>query len=243
MENLYSLLKRLGQKLPPWVEEKGEIFAEDVYGMVWGYTRKWFNDPELADELTQEVFLRLIRYVSEHGIANFETFPQFTGWLFEVAKNLCLAEQKRRKKRPNLGSQEVAAPDAARNRENLEQLLKEKRDFGRALRLLRRKESQKARLLWWHYRLKRAISEIAPRMAATEGPGWAALPAEKQDEKTGNRIYTARRAGGRIYTDLTNHKPPGANGRGDEKFYNLLKNWPRLSQCKRAQPGRNGDDV
>ncbi len=69
----------------------------DRYGQaVYSLALRIVRDPETAEELTQEVFVRLWRYA-----ATFDpTRGRFSGWLLGIAHNLSLNEVRRWQSRP-----------------------------------------------------------------------------------------------------------------------------------------------
>jgi RNA polymerase sigma-70 factor (ECF subfamily) len=62
---------------------------------VFNYVLRLTDDRGLAEELTQEVFLRVFR-----GLPRFSGRCKFTTWLFQVAKNRVLDELRARERRP-----------------------------------------------------------------------------------------------------------------------------------------------
>jgi RNA polymerase sigma-70 factor (ECF subfamily) len=62
---------------------------------VFNYVLRLTDDRGLAEELTQEVFLRVFR-----GLPRFSGRSKFTTWLFQVAKNRVLDELRARERRP-----------------------------------------------------------------------------------------------------------------------------------------------
>ncbi len=69
----------------------------DRYGKaVYSLALRIVRDPETAEELTQEVFVRLWRYASTFDA----TRGRFAGWLLGIAHNLSLNEVRRWQSRP-----------------------------------------------------------------------------------------------------------------------------------------------
>jgi RNA polymerase sigma-70 factor (ECF subfamily) len=69
----------------------------DRYGKaVYSLTLRIVRDPETAEELTQEVFVRLWRYANTFDA----TRGRFAGWLLGIAHNLSLNEVRRWQSRP-----------------------------------------------------------------------------------------------------------------------------------------------
>lgn len=75
---------------------QGEESALDAlvrcyYGPIQGYLERVVGDVSDAQDLTQEVFLRMAR-----GLPGFEGKAKFTTWLFQIAKNLGIDHLRRR---------------------------------------------------------------------------------------------------------------------------------------------------
>ncbi len=62
---------------------------------VFNYVLRLVGDRSLAEDLTQEVFLRVFQ-----GLPNFSLRCRFTTWLFEVTKNRVLDELRASERRP-----------------------------------------------------------------------------------------------------------------------------------------------
>jgi RNA polymerase sigma-70 factor (ECF subfamily) len=64
---------------------------------VYNYVLRLVNDRVLAEDLTQEVFLRVFQ-----GLPKFSLRSKFTTWLFQVTKNRVLDELRAVERRPRL---------------------------------------------------------------------------------------------------------------------------------------------
>ncbi len=62
---------------------------------VFNYVLRMVGDRALAEDLTQEIFLRIFQ-----GISGFSLRCRFTTWLFQVAKNRVLDELRARERKP-----------------------------------------------------------------------------------------------------------------------------------------------
>jgi RNA polymerase sigma-70 factor, ECF subfamily len=62
---------------------------------IFNYVLRMTNDRALAEDLTQEVFVRVYQ-----GLPRFSLRCKFTTWLFQVAKNRVLDELRARERRP-----------------------------------------------------------------------------------------------------------------------------------------------
>ncbi len=72
---------------------------------VFNYILRIVGDRMLAEDLTQDVFLRIY-----HGLAGFSLRCRFTTWLFQVAKNRVLDELRARERRPHPDALDDVAP-------------------------------------------------------------------------------------------------------------------------------------
>jgi RNA polymerase sigma-70 factor (ECF subfamily) len=71
---------------------------------VYNYVLRTVGDRALAEDLTQDIFLRVYQ-----GLASFSLRCRFTTWLFQVAKNRVLDELRARERKPQAA---VAIEDA-----------------------------------------------------------------------------------------------------------------------------------
>jgi len=68
----------------------------DAYEIpVFNYVLRMVDDRALAEDLTQDIFMRVY-----HGLPAFSLRCRFTTWLFQVAKNRVLDELRARERRP-----------------------------------------------------------------------------------------------------------------------------------------------
>lgn len=72
---------------------------------VFNYILRMVGERTLAEDLTQDVFLRIY-----HGLAGFSLRCRFTTWLFQVAKNRVLDELRARDRRPPPDGLDDVAP-------------------------------------------------------------------------------------------------------------------------------------
>ena len=62
---------------------------------IYNYVLRMVNDRALAEDLTQDIFLRIYQ-----GLPGFSLRCRFTTWLFQVAKNRVLDELRARERKP-----------------------------------------------------------------------------------------------------------------------------------------------
>lgn len=87
-----SLVKRVADGDAIALEKLYDRYGQPVYSLALRIVR----DPETAEELTQEVFVRLWRYAGTFDPAR----GRFSGWLLGIAHNLSLNEVRRWQSRP-----------------------------------------------------------------------------------------------------------------------------------------------
>jgi len=61
---------------------------------IWNFLRRSVRDPATAEDLLQEVFLRLIKSVGEPQ-AEWRGAAKLSTWLYTVARNLCVDHARR----------------------------------------------------------------------------------------------------------------------------------------------------
>jgi RNA polymerase sigma-70 factor (ECF subfamily) len=75
------------------VAEPFEILVREYHHMVFAYVLALVNDPHLAEDLTQEVFL-----VAHRRMADYDTTRDFGAWVRGIARRLVMAQQRRTKR-------------------------------------------------------------------------------------------------------------------------------------------------
>ena len=73
---------------------------------VWRFLRHLVGDADLAEDLTQETFLRAYRQLSR-----FRSRSKFSTWLFQIARNAAVDAQRGDARRRRLGQRLVAPRD------------------------------------------------------------------------------------------------------------------------------------
>lgn len=69
--------------------------VRDAQPHVWRFLRHLLGDPDRAADVTQETFIRVHR-----SLAGFRFESRFTTWLFRIARNAAVDEQRREARRP-----------------------------------------------------------------------------------------------------------------------------------------------
>jgi RNA polymerase sigma-70 factor (ECF subfamily) len=80
--------------------------------LIFTYVSRLLDDRRLAEDLTQDVFLKVFR-----GLPGFNESSAFTTWLFQIAKNTIIDELRAQERRPHsLNLDDVAAPALVESR-------------------------------------------------------------------------------------------------------------------------------
>ena len=61
---------------------------------IWNFLRRFVRDAEAAEDLLQEVFLRVVRDAQESA-APWKGQAKFSTWLYTIARNLCIDRARR----------------------------------------------------------------------------------------------------------------------------------------------------
>lgn len=103
------------------IEERNSFFEELFerhYRRVGLWCLRWTGDRERAEDLAQEIFLKVHR-----GLGNFQGQSKFTTWLYTVCRNHCINSAAERRGRESVELDEVLLSTLAAEGENPEQKL------------------------------------------------------------------------------------------------------------------------
>lgn len=100
--DLESVLDRARRRDPSAFDTLVSLYGARVYGLVY----RLLGQRELAEDLTQETFLRVVR-----TIETYEHDGRFEAWLFRIAANLARDHARKRKRRGSMGSLDAGDPD------------------------------------------------------------------------------------------------------------------------------------
>jgi RNA polymerase sigma-70 factor (ECF subfamily) len=70
-----------------------DLLVDRYYDRLYGYLLRFLKDPEMAEDLLQETFLRVWRKRAE-----FRHIASFSTWIYTIAGNLARSEWRRRKR-------------------------------------------------------------------------------------------------------------------------------------------------
>jgi RNA polymerase sigma-70 factor (ECF subfamily) len=75
-------------------EEQFALLLERYQRPIFNFIYRFFGEYEMAEELTQETFLRCYQFLK-----SYDPKRKFSTWLYTVAKNLCIDHLKKRRGR------------------------------------------------------------------------------------------------------------------------------------------------
>ncbi|MCH8146783.1 MAG: sigma-70 family RNA polymerase sigma factor [Planctomycetes bacterium] len=88
-----------------------EILVDRYSARLYGFLFRMTGQPEDAEDLVQEVFVRMVK-----SIAVYEEDGRFEAWLFRIAANLGRDRGRRQKRNPVVGSIETDSTETAVDR-------------------------------------------------------------------------------------------------------------------------------
>jgi len=74
-------------------EDQFALLLERYQRPIFNFIYRFFGEYEMAEELTQETFLRCYQFLK-----SYDPKRKFSTWLYTVAKNLCIDHLKKRKR-------------------------------------------------------------------------------------------------------------------------------------------------
>ncbi len=81
-----------------------QALFDRYHGIVWRVCYNFMRNPQDAEDLTQEVFVRVYR-----SLGTFEGRSSLKSWIYRIAMNTCTNEVRRRKRRPQAAEKDVDA--------------------------------------------------------------------------------------------------------------------------------------
>ncbi|UCE58187.1 MAG: sigma-70 family RNA polymerase sigma factor [Phycisphaerales bacterium] len=103
-EDLTSVIEGAQRLEQPALEQLVDLYSGRLYGFLYRFT----NQRGDAEDLVQEVFVRVVR-----SIENYEHDGRFEGWLFRIAANLARDRIRHVQRSPHIGSLDSTGTDDA----------------------------------------------------------------------------------------------------------------------------------
>ncbi len=141
-------------------QEMFGLLLERYQKPIFNFVYRFYGNYDLAQELTQETFLRCYQFLK-----SYDPKRKFSTWLYTVAKNLCIDELKRQKSAREISLDDalpaVDAKDALESGERSQQMqcIRREEDF-RLLEALQELPGPARTVLLLHYFQGLAYQEI-----------------------------------------------------------------------------------
>lgn len=137
-----------------------EEIYRDYYSLVYGYIGKLCADENIAEEITQETFFKVLK-----NIKSYRGECKLSVWICQIAKNTYLSYLKKQKKLTQLPEEMVSENDS------VEQLLVDKEMALKIHEILHRMEEPYREVFWMRTFGELAFSQIGKVHGKTES--WA----------------------------------------------------------------------
>jgi RNA polymerase sigma-70 factor (ECF subfamily) len=112
-ETLAGLIRGAQRGAPESFDRLVDVFASRVFGFILRMT----GSPQDAEDLMQEVFLRVVRMIGAYRHDD-----RFEAWLFRIAANLVRDRARRARRAPRLVSAQASGDDTGRTPSTMDEL-------------------------------------------------------------------------------------------------------------------------
>ncbi len=96
---LVELLRRAQEESDP--DAFGELYRRYA-NRIYRYLLSKTGNVDLAEDLTSQVFVRLIERIDQYTIAPRDNIAIFSAWLYRIARNLMIDEMRKRRRQTTL---------------------------------------------------------------------------------------------------------------------------------------------
>ena len=138
------------------------LFADRVYR----YLLARISDPELADEITSQVFLRLIEKIDIYRIGPRDNVAIFSAWLYRLAHNKMVDVLRSHKRTQDAPLEHAAHVTTG---QHLMEAVEDRLDFERILASLQLLNDQQREVIVLRFVEELSIAETAQIMQKSEG--------------------------------------------------------------------------
>jgi RNA polymerase sigma-70 factor (ECF subfamily) len=81
-----------------------ESLVEKYQGAVYNFTLHFFRSPDVAQDMTQETFLRAFRFLH-----TYDPTRRFITWIYSIARNICIDHHRERARKEHVCLEDVPA--------------------------------------------------------------------------------------------------------------------------------------
>jgi RNA polymerase sigma-70 factor, ECF subfamily len=162
-EQITSLLPACQRGESAAVEALYDLYADRLYRYI--YTR--VGDPEMAADLTTELFVRVIRHIAGFRINHRRPAASFSAWIYRIAANLVNDHHRHARRAPEMSLTEelrLPARDASPHRQAEQQEL-----FGRLGRAIETLSEEQRLVILAKFGEDMSNAEVAAWLGKSEG--------------------------------------------------------------------------
>lgn len=157
---------------------KIEKIYNENYPIVYKYLCCITHNPDTAEELTQETFYKMIKYID-----TFKGNCKLSSWLCEIAKNLWHDEIRKRNRRNFLT--ESLEKKANETNENIEEAFLQKEQLSIAYQSIQQLDLETQRVMYLRLHADMSFKEIGQVLGKTEN--WARVTFYRGKKKVKER--------------------------------------------------------
>lgn len=165
------------------MQELEQIYKE-YYLTVYKYLLCLTNNSDIAEELTQETFYKMLK-----KIHTFKGNSKLSVWLCEIAKNLWY-DYLRKKKIKTISYDELKNSDSMVNKESIENNYINKEEFDETTKKIENLDSLSKRVLYLRLNSDMSFKEIGSILGKTET--WARVTFYRAKQKIKGDYYNGK---------------------------------------------------
>lgn len=152
-----------------------EQIYEKYYTVIYKYLLCLTKNPDIAEELTQETFYKMIKKID-----TFKGNSKISVWLCEIAKNLWY-DELRKKKYQTVSYDEIEISNSTSNAQNVENTYINKEEFDETQKRIETLDDLSKRVLYLRLNANMSFKEISDILGKTET--WARVTFYRAKQK------------------------------------------------------------
>lgn len=160
---LVELLERAQQLADPAAFDGLYVLYAD---RIFRFLLARLNDTEAAEEITSQVFLRLIEKIDQYQIAPKDNAAIFTAWLYRMAYNKMIDVLRRQK---YVAQVSMRAAEMIPHGQSMSDVVEERLEFEKVMEKVQLLNEQQRQVIWLRFVEGLSITETAQIMDKTEG--------------------------------------------------------------------------
>lgn len=160
---LVDLLERAQQFADPTAFDGLYVLYAD---RIFRFLLARLNDTEAAEEITSQVFLRLIEKIEQYQIAPKDNAAIFTAWFYRMAYNKMIDVLRRQKHAPQVS---IRSAEMIPHGQPMSDEVEERLEFEKVMEKVQLLNEQQRQVIWLRFVEGMSITETAQIMDKTEG--------------------------------------------------------------------------